>query len=360
MYQRDYWCHWRRNARREWRQAAPIKASSALPCAHTCMTQTMLWQLRSDFDQHLPRWAQLAVLTTADETQTRTSLRGLRVCEHKGSPQADTRPQPKKPNLTQFAHHEELGKCSQVKTIFWRVTVRGYGIKIWNLMSSSIWLYIWKMEAESSLSMVVFTPSSQLKQACFCWTAIITACQFAHYWKCAPVLFIMSRAHGNSAPWFKIAAFLWCRSQNLADYWQAEQFLYIDANFLGSLQGLMKNPRDHVKLKLPLRPWTGNPTKSSVQDGRDRNPILHWRENWRPNKLEGKRCRTAMHHRFLHFVRKKKVWQRHGLLASFHSKRPLAFTAVLWQVHRRVVQVFFGKVWCWELPTALSYSWRLA
>lgn len=128
-------------------------------------------------------------------------------------------------------------------------------------MSSSIWLYIWKMEAERSLSMVVFTPSSQLKQACFCWTAIITACQFAHYWKCTPVLFIMSRAHGNSTPWFKIAAFLWCCSQNLADYWRAEQFLYIDANFLGSLQGLMKNSRDHVKLKLPLRPWTGNPTK---------------------------------------------------------------------------------------------------
>lgn len=167
--------------------------------------------------------------------------------------------------------------------------------------------------------MVVFTPSSQLKQACFCWTAIITACQFAHYWKCTPVLFIMSRAHGNSAPWFKIAAFLWCCSQNLADYWQAEQFLYIDANFLGSLQGLMKNSRDHAKLKLPLRPWTGNPTKVQYRmEGTETQYYTGGRTggqtNWKASDAE-LQCIIDSY-----TLWEKKMWQRHGLLASFHSK----------------------------------------
>lgn len=50
VQQGDYTCHWRRNVKRERRQAAQprlIHASSGLLCAHMCMTQQNLWQSRS-------------------------------------------------------------------------------------------------------------------------------------------------------------------------------------------------------------------------------------------------------------------------------------------------------------------------
>lgn len=123
---------------------------------------------------------------------------------------------------------------------------------------------------------------------------------------------VMNCTHGKSAPWYQTSAFPWCRSQCAVDCRQAEGFLYIDAaaNFLGYPQGIMKSPRDHIK---PFGSQTKKPYKSSIpwkQDGRDRNPIRHWRENWRPNKLEGKWCRTAMHHSFLRFALWKKKCDR--------------------------------------------------
>lgn len=86
-----------------------------------------------------------------------------------------------------------------------------------------------------ALCLAIFTPSSPLKQACFCWTTIITARQLTqtdlseltHYWKSAPMLFVvMNHTHRKSAPWpwYQIIVLLWCCSQYLVDLWQAEDF----------------------------------------------------------------------------------------------------------------------------------------
>lgn len=150
---------------------------------------------------------------------------------------------------------------------------------------------------------------------------------------------VMNHTHGKSAPWpwYQIIAFPWCCSQHLADCWQAEGFLYTNvvANFSRWPSRHSRKPERPLETPTAFGPWTKEPYKRSmlwIQDGRDWNPILHKREDWGPRKLEGKWCSTAMHHSFLHLdffkkekKRKKNMWQKHGLIASFHSEKAAGF-----------------------------------
>lgn len=97
VYRGDYACHWRRNMKREWRQAVRQRhfhASSGPPGAHTCMTQPKLWGRAQGRPAPATLSSTLWFEIRRQDADTQKSTSGglcLCLCDHECRPRTDVK-----------------------------------------------------------------------------------------------------------------------------------------------------------------------------------------------------------------------------------------------------------------------------